>query len=521
MDHGNVRAHGAGWSRWVWLRVAGTCLFAAALLGCGAIRAPLTCPERGGPDWVQIESDHFVVKTDLPESAARDRITAFEQSFQLLSELAFRSSDPPAGRTLVIVFDRLEDYQEIGLPQSAGFFSSTDIDSRPLVVMRGAFSESARQLFQHELTHRFVRHFMPRAPSWLNEGLAEFYETLRIDGGQALIGGASHNHRFMDRLDRSSMPSATEILEASPEVFRDPAQQDRFYAGSWLFVSMLINGPERYRAPFWSFVHDLVDRRPAEAWWNSFAAVPPGELDEALADFIRNGEIIVRRAPFSPRPAVIGAPVRMPEEAIHTLWAELRLRAGTQDSSAKVRKELADAFAQSPHYAEAHHWSGLFALDQQEYGEAERQFLAALAIKPDEERYLQGLCATLYEREMAKPLERRDFGQLEEPMRLLAKRARSASALSLLGQYHATIDEPDEGLAFAERSVRLGPSCWECLDTLARIAFKKGQAGEAVDLQRRALAIMPESTSAKDILDRLRQYERAVAAARGSSPAAP
>ena len=48
MANGNARASGAVWSRWVWLRVAGTCLCVVALLGCGAIQAPLTCPERVG-----------------------------------------------------------------------------------------------------------------------------------------------------------------------------------------------------------------------------------------------------------------------------------------------------------------------------------------------------------------------------------------------------------------------------------------------------------------------------------------
>src|SRR5262245_18824593 len=33
-------------------------------LGCAANRGPLTCPNNGGPAWIEIETPHFVVETD-------------------------------------------------------------------------------------------------------------------------------------------------------------------------------------------------------------------------------------------------------------------------------------------------------------------------------------------------------------------------------------------------------------------------------------------------------------------------
>src|SRR4051794_12205211 len=74
-------------------------LLAAETLGCGAFQGPLTCPEHGGPAWVEIASPHFTLKTDLPESVARGRLDEFEESFQLLSERAFPSKDPPSIRS--------------------------------------------------------------------------------------------------------------------------------------------------------------------------------------------------------------------------------------------------------------------------------------------------------------------------------------------------------------------------------------------------------------------------------------
>ena len=65
-------------------------------------------------------------------------------------------------------------------------------------------------------------------------------------------------------------------------------------------------------------------------------------------------------------------------------------------------------------------------------------------------------------------------------------------------------------------TVAAEPSCWECLDTLALLVFQKGSAEEAVELQRWAISIMPESRSDKDVIERLRRYEQAVKSAKST-----
>lgn len=497
------------------------CFFALSTLGCATFRPPLACPDGTCPAWLEIKSSHFALQTDLPEEDARERIAQFEQSYQALNQFAFPSNDPPRGQTTVVIFSRREDYEEIAPPHSMGFFRTFDIDQKPLIVMQGPSSDRTREILQHELTHRFVRHFAPRAPLWLNEGLAGFYETLQIKDSEMVIGKPSSRYRFESGglmkgshlgWIRVELPSAAELLGASPEVFRDPGRVDSFYAASWLFVSMLVHGPPRYATRFWSFVNALPNGRKAEnAWRESFGAISEDELNQALLEYAQKGEIVVERVRFEALPDSSPILGTMNRDEIRTLWAQLRLLAG-QEQAEIGQQELFNVLQQSPSYAEAYHWGGLIALTRGRLSDAEAYFREALKLSPREERYLLGLCGAIRAQELARPPEERDPARLKELMIQLRKLATSPAALNALGWYYAELGQPDEGWVFAEKAVQMEPSCARCLDTLAWLAFKKGRPRKARELELEALSIVPESIPVEGWLDRLRQYERAIQA---------
>jgi hypothetical protein len=53
--------------------------------------------------------------------------------------------------------------------------------------------------------------------------------------------------------------------------------------------------------------------------------MPISELDAALSAFVRKGEIVVSHVRFAASPVKsLGAPRRMAEEEIRSLWARLR-----------------------------------------------------------------------------------------------------------------------------------------------------------------------------------------------------
>ncbi len=157
------------------------------------LRGPLVPPDKGGPAWTQVTTEHFVVKTDVDPDTATKAARKLEDMFSALAELGFASEDRPKMRIDVVYFGRHEDYAALRPAASAGQFfpgGLHDFERRPLAVFGGDFVNSTRTVLLHELTHLFVHYYYPQAPTWLNEGLAKYFETLVIEDGTAILGRA-------------------------------------------------------------------------------------------------------------------------------------------------------------------------------------------------------------------------------------------------------------------------------------------------------------------------------------------
>ncbi len=113
---------------------------------------------------------------------------------------------------------------------------------------KAAFAMAKQRLFQrlyHEAFHAYLANFVyppaeAEVPLWLNEGLAQIFETAIFEVGELRIG-----HADKDRLDAvnaalksSTLLSVTELLRSGPgqfQVARSSAQlvADRHYLASW------------------------------------------------------------------------------------------------------------------------------------------------------------------------------------------------------------------------------------------------------------------------------------------------
>ena len=89
-----------------------------------------------------------------------------------------------------------------GQDRTKGAYFSThldaDLEPHPIMVMHDELlgGEETRATFLHELAHRFIHQRFAHLPIWLDEGLAQLYSTLRIEGGRAVFGGAAPSTDF-------------------------------------------------------------------------------------------------------------------------------------------------------------------------------------------------------------------------------------------------------------------------------------------------------------------------------------
>ncbi|HXK18910.1 MAG TPA: hypothetical protein VNG33_13960, partial [Polyangiaceae bacterium] len=162
-------------------------LLGLAALSC--LKQGSTSAVQSGEPWVELRSQHFKVVSDLGEEQANRVIGDFEETYDLLGKVVFGSSALPAFETNALIFERFQDLSQFVGDGFGGQYEPwlpNDVEPAPTVLASGTLSPFARLVFAHELTHRFNHVALGPTPTWLNEGLADYYSTIRGEGDRAV-----------------------------------------------------------------------------------------------------------------------------------------------------------------------------------------------------------------------------------------------------------------------------------------------------------------------------------------------
>ena len=474
-------------------RSAGLALALLALSASGCVTSgTLVCPSDGGAPWREVVSTHFRLRTDVEPRGARRALEEFEGALSAFETEVFKRPVPaPAGeRVDLVLFARDEDFAAVAPPGATGWYlprGHGEVGEPPAIALRGGDLDVVRRRFQHELVHRFLGARMRWAPPWLEEGLADYYSTLRVDGEALVVGELPMSRVFItelmghvalggrlveNRVPISEVPHLQELLFAPHQEFHRPDREVANYAGAWALVHLLLSSPDR-AARLQALIDDLAaDVAPVQAWRRRFGDVPLQALDEVYWRYLNRVEMQARLQPLSPRaPPVIGAPRPLSDAEVHLLWARLRPWS-SREQIVEAGADLKAALAHGPATAEARYWMSLYHRKWRRFEEAERELRAALAERRSEPRYLHALAVLLHERKSgsaAAPDGERAAEQLASVVSLLERLPASPEALSFVARCHAERGELEAAAAVARRAVQLGPDCWECADTLARL----------------------------------------------------
>lgn len=515
-------------------REASVHLFALGLAllsaGCGAaMSGTFTPPEAGGAAWVEASSPHFILHSDLPADEARDTLGEIERMYAALSDLGFPYEAKPGERMRVVVFRREAEYKVIAPRDSAGFFAEGWVGgetSEPVAVLYGDLTDQTREVIQHELTHRFVRFYYPKAPPWLNEGLAHYFETMAVEDGQAIIGrpafafrkGLTWDHgliptgqvplaRAIIRLDRGDLITSGEDTGSTSDKFEELKRINLNRAGAWGLVHLLRNGPERYRERFNLLLAHLGEGEPFEVAWDAVFDV--GELDQLGDDLTAwlvrpNREVVTLRTAYESKPASIDDVREMPPAEVHLLWSGLRPE--------MLGPEIEEAMRADPDHPAVTRAVARLLMGQGQWDQAEATLKQALKARPDDPGLLYALFKVYAERADKKNAPPRWREQAEVMIPRLIPQATTVYRQNGLAWTLGLWGRVDEALPLSERSVKTDAGCWECYDTLALLLAQKGALEKAVEVQSLALNLMPERVHASGVYRRLREYRAAVKA---------
>jgi tetratricopeptide (TPR) repeat protein len=458
-------------------------LLLAALAAARAEAAPPREKER----WIELSSPNFLFFSNAGARLTQQVASDLEELRAVLAHVTALELDSPLP-ILVYVFRDAQSFSPYRHHQAhqpvatAGYF--LERAGASYIVIRADARDDASSIVYHEYVHFVASNNLAPLPLWFEEGLAELYQTFRVDGGKALIGLPVSRHLAL--LNSAPMLPLPELFAVGhgSAAYIDPAIKGRFYAQSWALVHYLLIGSAERRAETVRFIELLEQGMPpADA---SAAAYPIDDaaLEKELRAYVRRLRFSYLELPVTIPPATAFARRELP-------YPELLYRLGDLLSQqSPPHPEAADYFLAAvgresdpgPSLAAL----GRLAEDRASWHEARSWYRRALAVAPDDPRvqYLGG-----------SYLLRRggDAAEARQALRRAVRADRSyAPAWALLaGSFVAAGEYGDEAIEAGETAHRLLPARPDVTANLVRIYLGAGRRSAAAALAQQAFPADP------------------------------
>lgn len=321
------------------MRVGRWSIVVALLVACGPVIPPL--PSRGGPAWLEVESEHFTLWTDAGAKRGHELVREMERRRQLV--ITAMNHAPSKARSFVIA---LRSAREVAAYIPKQFIGVAWNDQNPTSrsgILLGANEEDNQHVVNHELTHVISFAIIKNQPHWLAEGIATYFEMadLESDNTSVQIG--------IPREDRTAVLREQPPLSAAKlfACMEPRCLDDRFYATSWAMFSFLLNEHYDQLARYLQRLNelpssDLPSGDHAAAWSAAFPGLTPDRLDDKLLAWLHAGKIrlpsidvTVHDVPTRERPlgdadalaarSLLSFQIKDEVTAMHTLSEALRI----------------------------------------------------------------------------------------------------------------------------------------------------------------------------------------------------
>jgi tetratricopeptide (TPR) repeat protein len=315
-------------------------------LGVSVQAQPNQAP-RLSSEWKRIQSANFTVVGNAGDGPLRSTIRELE-SFRHALVTTFPGLDAPSSvPALFVLFKHADAFRPFapldrrGRPSEGvvGYFSSAP-DARYMV----AFNGDTRRVTLHEFTHALIHQSGVRVPTWVDEGLAEFYGSFRATESGGVVGDVQRerlafivNEPFLSFEEMFTPEGVARTLQDDVKVYR-------FYSQSWLLVHYSMIGDRRGQLTAYL---QAVNRGLAPA--AAFAAAYKTSFSNLLVELRKYAQRRILQQVTLTLPAKatseIGTVEAMTEaEALQT-QAALLVRTGAIDQAERL---VAQAFAAEP-----------------------------------------------------------------------------------------------------------------------------------------------------------------------------
>lgn len=374
------------------------------------------------PSWREVSSPHFRVITDGSESEARKVAFEFEQMRSVFATL-FHDAQIESGPPLTIIaahdvgtYRTLEPaLWKLQGDKIAGEFHR-GWEKQFAVIRLDTWETENQIVVYHEYTHSVLHANIHWLPTWLDEGLAEYFAYTRFENNRILVGTPSRRFAILQRYPLIPVGTMLTVNEHSP-TFRDETQAQIFYAESWAMVHFLEFGEGMDGKNIVTFIHKMEEQEPQQKAFQEVFG-DPKIFEKRLAQYLKGFSFKagVLHTDLSLDAKKFTARVLTPAEADYELGC---FHVGSKDF-ANGRALITKALTLDPKVAGAHEELGFLDFNGGQDEDARKEWKQAVALDPNLPRSQFALLMT------GVPILRQSPEELGDTQRALRRIAQSA-----------------------------------------------------------------------------------------------
>ena len=304
-------------------------LWLVSVVLCGALLSALPALPAiaAEPPWLQINSAHFTVITDAGEKKGREVVLRFEQMRAVFATLLSKDHLTQPVPLTIMAFKSDKSYYQLaplrqGQPIDVpGFFLHGDDQD---FIALNLLEEEPWRAVAHDFALMLLSYNYPPAQGWFDEGLAEYFSSIRVDDKRVEIGGDPEH-------DRHPPKSLTDLLGTPtwlslPELFtmkqdtsssNEGTRHTLYYAESWMVMHYLLH---EKKLPETGAYFDLVLNQhvPVEDAIQKAYGMTSAQLGDAAKTYFHSLNQPSDRASESAQPYQFPTPVAPDDSAINS-----------------------------------------------------------------------------------------------------------------------------------------------------------------------------------------------------------
>jgi tetratricopeptide (TPR) repeat protein len=345
--------------------------------------------------WIEIATDHFRVYSNAGTMLTTGLAHRLEEIRAVLMETIGYESF--TARPLhIIVFATDASFSPYAMSDHTGGFYHRAPDAAYIAVSADPRWDPSR-LIIHEYVHAVLADHIPDAPLWFNEGLAEFFESISVDGATARIGLPLKDRLL--QLKRASLIPMDVFLAVDRQspYYTGAEEKDRYYAQSWALVhALLLRSDTGTRG--WQRLLGIIEQDPPdERALRTILGLETSTLEAYIGGYLQE-DVLAQRVVEIPKIASYVPSVRTvaPAEAL-TLLGRLMTARNPPEIEAAA-ENYRRALHLDPRFARGHAGIGALAALDDRLVEAEAAFEHAVALDPDDAWIRYRLGAFLFHR---------------------------------------------------------------------------------------------------------------------------